>query len=52
MLERILLKFQDEASGQAYNKERREFYKRVMPCIAAAFFLFSLVLEIVYRTGS
>lgn len=49
MLSTVLLKFKDEKINRAYTKEKKVFYKRVLPLITAALTVLLIAIEVIYR---
>ena len=49
MLSRVLLWFDDNDMQNKYSREKGEFYKKVIPIIAAMMLALSVTLEVVYR---
>jgi hypothetical protein len=49
MLTRITLRFKDEGLASAYNAERRDYYKRVLPYLAPISIAFSIATQLIYK---
>jgi hypothetical protein len=49
MLSRVFLLFDDAEMRNRYAQEKKDFYKKAIPIIAAMMLLLSIAMEVVYR---